>query len=140
MFGANVNLLAVLVAGIVSTIIGGLWYSPLLFGNLWLKLNGISLKQAKQMRKEGGSSCYVYGLIQGLVTAYVLGLFMYYTNVASIANGVFISFWAWLGFVATTQIGAVLWEKKPFGLFLINASHQLVSLVVMAIILVAWAI
>ena len=33
------KLFSVLVAAIVSMVIGGLWCSPLLFGNVWMKLS-----------------------------------------------------------------------------------------------------
>ena len=47
-----VNYLAVLVAAIVSMVIGGLWYSPLLFGNVWMKLSGITQKDVEKAKKK----------------------------------------------------------------------------------------
>ena len=38
----SVNWLAVLVAGISSFVVGGIWYSPNLFGKAWLKANNLS--------------------------------------------------------------------------------------------------
>ncbi|HQU56998.1 MAG TPA: DUF1761 domain-containing protein, partial [Chitinophagaceae bacterium] len=38
----TINWLAVLVAGISSFVIGGIWYSPALFGNAWMKENNLS--------------------------------------------------------------------------------------------------
>ena len=37
----GINYLAVLVAAVVAFVMGGLWYSPLLFGKAWAKLRGI---------------------------------------------------------------------------------------------------
>ena len=39
------NLLAVIVAGIASFILGGLWYSPMLFGKAWQREAGLSDEQ-----------------------------------------------------------------------------------------------
>ncbi len=47
MFGVEVNFVAVLVAGVVSYFLGALFYSPWLFGNKWLKLNGMKESDAK---------------------------------------------------------------------------------------------
>jgi hypothetical protein len=44
----------------------------------------------------------------------------------------------WLGFMMPLNIGAYLWENKPFKLFALNTAHYLVSLIVMAAILAVW--
>jgi hypothetical protein len=49
----EINYLAVLVAALVSMVIGGLWYSPLLFGNIWMKLSGITQKDVEKAKKQG---------------------------------------------------------------------------------------
>ncbi len=41
----------------------------------------------------------------------------------------------WLGFVATTRASAVLFEKRPLGLYWINAGYDLISLALMGTIL-----
>jgi len=43
--------------------------------------------------------------------------------------------WSWIGFVAPAMLGQVLWEQKPFSLYLINAGYWLVSFIAMAIVL-----
>ena len=47
------NYLAVFVAAVVVFIIGYLWYSPFLFGNLWMKLSNISIKDVNKSKKKG---------------------------------------------------------------------------------------
>ncbi|MBI3026774.1 DUF1761 domain-containing protein, partial [Candidatus Woesearchaeota archaeon] len=51
---------------------------------------------------------------------------------------VVLGFWVWIGFLATTQIGMVLWEGKPIKLYIINTLHYLVVLAVMSAILAVW--
>ncbi len=41
----DINYWAVLVAAVVSMVIGALWYSPVLFGKLWMKYSGLSDKK-----------------------------------------------------------------------------------------------
>jgi len=43
----EINLWAVLTAGVSSMILGGLWYSPLLFGKAWSAASGVTEAQAK---------------------------------------------------------------------------------------------
>jgi len=52
----HVNYLAVLAAALSSFLLGGLWYSPLLFGTRWQHAAGIAIKQ------EGGHPARVFGL------------------------------------------------------------------------------
>jgi hypothetical protein len=44
----DINLLAVLVAGIAHMLTGLVWFMPRLFGNDWVKLTGKELKPATQ--------------------------------------------------------------------------------------------
>jgi hypothetical protein len=52
----SVNYLAILAAALSSFLLGGLWYSQLLFGTAWQRAAGISVKQ------EGGHPARVFGL------------------------------------------------------------------------------
>lgn len=38
----NINYLAVFVAALSTFLIGGLWYSPILFGKAWMKANNLT--------------------------------------------------------------------------------------------------
>ena len=42
------NYLAVGVAALATILIGALWYSPLLFGNIWLKATGYTQEQMRE--------------------------------------------------------------------------------------------
>jgi len=70
--------------------------------------------------------------------SYVLAHFVDYAEAATAMDGIILGFWVWIGFLATTQIGSVLWEGKPVKLYLINTLHYLVALAVMATILAVW--
>lgn len=133
----EVNFVAVLVAGVASFVIGGLWYSGMLFGPMWVKLLGWDEKRAAEAKK-GGSQSMAIGFLATLVTAYVLAYFVNMFGATDAQGGVRAAFWLWLGFVATTQLGGFLWEKKPFKLFVLNTAYSFLSLAVMGIILSLW--
>ena len=131
----EINYVAVLVAAVAANVIGFLWYSKVLFGNVWMKLSGIT---EAQMKADKNNMMSIYGMmfLTSLVMAYVLAHFEQAGGASDITMGVMVAFWAWLGFVATTMLGTVLFDKKPFKLFLINSGYHLVSLMVMGAILV----
>lgn len=135
----EVNLLAVFVAAVVNMIIGALWYSPLLFGKLWMRLSGINTKKINAMKKEGKvSKSYFWAFVATLVTSYVLAHFVRYVTATTFADGAQLALWTWLGFMAPLLLNDVLWGGKSFKLFLLNAAHHLVALVVAAGILAVW--
>lgn len=136
----NVNYLAILVASVVSFLLGWLWHSPVLFGKMYMKLSNMDKMDKKKMdaMKKGMGQSLFFQFVVTLVTAYVLAYFLNYAGAKTIVDGAMVGLWAWIGFVATVMIGMVIWERKPFKLFLINAGHVLVSLVVMGAILAVW--
>ena len=135
---AAINYLAVLAAAIVSMIVGGLWYSPLLFGKAWMKLMNLDEKKLEEAKKKGMTKSYVIAFIGSLVTAYVLAHFVDYAGAVDYVGALQLSFWIWLGFFAAAMLSSILWEGKPVKLYLINIFHYLVSLCVMSLILALW--
>lgn len=133
----ELNYSAIIVAALASMVIGALWYSPLLFGKAWMKLSGLTKAKLRKMKKKAGPS-YVVGLLASLVMAYVLANFLNFMRVSTLEGAAQVGLWLWLGFVATTMLGMVLWEGRPVKLYVLNAAYQLVSIVVMAVILGAW--
>ena len=136
--GIDVNLLAVLVAAIASIIIGSLWYSPLLFGNTWIKLMGFSKRDMEKAKQKGMAGSYFVTLIASIVMGYVMAYLIYFMSVAIVIDGIMLGVLAWLGFIVPLLIGNVLWDGKPMKLFFIHAFYWLVNVIVMSAILTAW--
>lgn len=134
----DINYLAVLVAAIASFVIGMLWYSQSLFGKAWMKLSGVSEKKIKEAHSKGMGKTLSTAFISTLVLSYVLAYFVDLVGATTWLQAVQLAFWAWLGFFATTLLGSVLWEGRPWKLYLINIGHYLVSLIVMSLILALW--
>jgi len=44
----DVNYLAVALAALSAFLLGGLWYSPLLFSKAWVRLNGFNEEELKK--------------------------------------------------------------------------------------------
>lgn len=134
----DINLLAVFVAAIASMVVGGLWYSPLLFGKKWMALTGKSASELSEMKK-GAPMAYGASFILGLIMAYILAHFVEYVGAVTVGDALQLAIWVWLGFVATVQFTSVLFEKRSPKMFLINTGYQLASIVVMSLIIVLWA-
>ena len=134
----EVNYVSVLAAAIASFVIGALWYSPMLFGKMWMKLSNVSDKEMKKAKQKGMTKNFAFQFLASLVMSYILAHFVYYTQASTVFEGMQTGFWIWLGFVATVMLGIVLWEGKPWKLYFIKAGHELVALAVMGAILAVW--
>lgn len=140
MFDFDVNLWAVLVAAISQFVIGMLWYSPALFGNAWMKLAGISKADMEKAKKKGMAGEMIAGFIGSIVTAFVLAIVLPVFGASDWQSALQALFWLWLGFLGVASMGMVLWEGKPVQLWFLNNAYHFVTLYVMALVLVYWAV
>ena len=133
----DINYWAVLAAAAFQMVLGFLWYGPL-FGKQWMKLMGFNEKSMKGMNMTPLQAT-IGGVVTAWVMNYVLAHFVDYTQAANFIDGATAGAWIWLGFIATVQLGSVLWEGKPVKLYVLNTAYYLVALVVTGGILAAWA-
>lgn len=131
----EINLLAVLASGVGAMVIGSMWYSPLMFGNFWVKKMGFKESDMEKAKAKGMHKEYALNFVAALVTAYILGHFV--TGLA-VQAAFETTFWIWLGFVATSQMGASLWEGKPWSLYFLNIAYWAVNMAMMTGIFVMW--
>ena len=129
-----VNYLAILIAALAGFVIGFIWYMPQVFGNLWMKLAKVSQKDVKKGQEKMKQKMLI-NLVSLLVMAWVFTRLM---GNGTFFDGALRGFYLWLGFVATTSVHSVLWREEPWGLWLLNNGHNLVSIVVMGGILSVW--
>jgi hypothetical protein len=129
----QLNYWAIIAASLSSFLIGGLWYSPAVFGKAWMRENGFTEESLKN-----GNMVKIFGLtfILGLVASVNLAMFMGPENRPEM--GALWGFLAGFGWVATFIGTHYLFERKSFTLFLINAGYSIVALTTMGIIIAAW--
>jgi hypothetical protein len=127
-----------LVAGLATFMLGGLWYTAL-FGKQWAQLQGYSEERMKEMQARRPPPVFFGGMIVCyLVLAFVLALLLTGYSAPTALDGVFFGALLWLGPVACIEMTHFISEDKPFGIFVINNSYQLLYLVLMGAILGGW--
>lgn len=124
---------AVLLAALSAFLIGGLWYSPLLFARAWMKETGLSEAQTR-----GARLGRVFGLsaLAHAVMAFNLAAFI--GSQSSFGFAVFAGLATGLGWVAMSLGVIYLFEQRSFKLWLINSGNQVLSYTVMGAILGIW--
>src|SRR2546427_9374577 len=101
---ANVNLLAVLVAAVLTIVLGAVWYSPVLFAKQWMHAHGYTPEKVEEMKRRGVVRAYAVSFVCYLVMAYVVGLLVSYTQAAGVVEGVWLGVPERLGFPATLRL------------------------------------
>lgn len=128
---SQINYLAVAVAALSSFLIGGLWYSPILFAKAWMRETGLS---EEELGKDMGRTFGV-AFALSLLSAFNLAAFL-----GPDAN------WSWgmtAGVLAAVWVGSAMaitfaFERRSAILTVIDAGYHLVAYAVMGGILGAW--
>lgn len=133
----EINYWAVLLATLSSMAVGAIWYSMKVFGKRWASL-------AKVDMDRGGSAVIpiLVTLVVSFITAWVLAGSTYLAwefygggyLLAALGTGVIL----WAGFTAARFITHDAFEGRPTSLTVLNIAHELVTIVIMAIIIGVW--
>lgn len=136
----NINYYAVLTCGVVSMVLGGVWYGAI-FGKKWSKIIGAD-KNDKARNVELQKSMGVLYLIQFLLTLFQAYVLAYYINGWKEASGLEGSLWIFFAFVMPTIAGFSMWnnysKKIAIERFLIQAGYQFVLFTLFGLILGFW--
>ena len=131
---ADINYLAVLVAGLLSMVIGFGWYSLSVFGKTWMKETKLTMKDIGK----GPGPGYALVTVGSLLQAYVLAHFVDFTNSTTALEGAQTGTWLWVGFVATAYAATYVFSQKSLKLWMIDAGYFLVVLMAQGALLAAW--
>jgi hypothetical protein len=131
----DLMLLGVIVATLAAIGLGFLWYSPAVFGSVWLRLLRKYVKDVPSMNKSMGPM-YLQLVLGAFVQAFVLDMFINRLGVVTAVEAVVLALWLWVGLVLPGRYNDVIFEGKRKKMFLIDVGYQAVSLVVMAVVLV----
>jgi hypothetical protein len=122
----SLDKIAIVIAAVLSFCVSWLWYSRWLFGATYFKEMG-----DMHLMNHPHKISMLWGFLTTLLTAYFVAFFMAHLRATTVADGLFVGFCVWLGFVFTTQISAVIWLKRPLKLFFIDTGCRLVTLLIM---------
>src|SRR5262245_18160768 len=99
---------AIAVAVVANFILGGLWYSHVLFGNRFLAAMGWSQEELKKVQEQGEARELGLVVLASIATAVVLARLLVETRRASAAAGAALGALVWLAFHLATVLDTVL--------------------------------
>lgn len=130
----SINYLAVIAAAVSTFLIGGVWYSPLLFRKPWMKAN--KLTEADLAKSHTGvifGASFVFAIVMSInLAAFLAG------SDTTLSWGATAGLLTGLGWVALAIATVALFEHRSWTYVAINAGYWVVSFTVMGAILGAW--
>jgi hypothetical protein len=127
------NLWAVLVAALASFLLGGLWYSPLLFAKVWQREAGLT---DEQLRSANMGMIFGLAFLLCVIASFVFALFL--GPRPPLALGLGAGFSAGLCWVSASFGVNYLFERRSFKLFLINGGYHTLQFTLIGLILALW--
>jgi hypothetical protein len=139
MYSFSVNMLAVLIAAVVSFIIGAFWYSPAGFLKPWMRITGTTPEAHLQKNRGTRAINYFLIFLAVFVIALVTAFFLKNLFVPTLGQALSVGFWLWFAGVGITSMVQTI--TQPVGatagdqwkLFAINAGYYLVVFLVSAL-------
>lgn len=126
----EMNYMAVVAAAVSSFMLGGLWYSPVLFGAAWNKENG-SLPQPSHPGKVFGVA-FIFSLVAAFGFAWLLG------PAPSLERALAFGVVAGFACVAASFGLNYQFAQRSFKLWLIDGGYHTAQFVIFGLILGLW--
>ena len=128
----GINILAVLVAAVSAFVLGGIWYSKLMFEKIWLAENG----RTGELKEDGsGHPARVFGVsfVFALIAAYAFALWL--GPEPNLMEGLHYGLLAGLGIAATSFGINYQFSGRSTKLWLIDGGYHTVQFVVYGLVL-----
>ncbi len=136
-FLKDINWLAVLAAGIAYWALGALWYSKILFANKWIAYTKVNPNDPDA--KKGMGIMFGGSLVLMVLTATGLSILVHRMDITACwMSGVKLGAITGLLFGTTAIAVSYLYEKRPWGLYLINCGYTVIGNIIAAIIVCCW--
>ena len=134
---ADIQVWGVLLATVMSFVVGAIWYTPKVYGERWRKLIKMDKKTMQKGPGAQGWALTVAGaLLQAFVLAHVTVLsFEYFTDYSWMMAALTSALWMWAGFQVSMLLTHDTFEQRPLMLTVINSGNQLATLLAMGLII-----
>lgn len=140
MIPVNVSISAVIVCSALSLFLGFLWMTKI-FGTAYRKhMYGVSAPM--NVAKKQQATSFITYLLISLVTSYVFGLMVFFAKSSSEGAwqvGVMGTLLVWAGFFLPFAVNKAVWQMKSWVVVAIDASYELVRLLMMLFIFWHWS-
>ena len=130
-----INIWAILVITVIYFVLGALWYSKLLFGNIWAKANNFNIDELEMEPK-----LFIGAALSAFITTLFLALLLELIIGYDVLTALYVGLLVGVGFVFAIGFYDVIYEDKNIKAYAIDAGYHLVALLIAGLILGLWKI
>jgi hypothetical protein len=128
----NINILAAIAAALIAFVIGGIWYSPKVFGSIWCN----EMRTVYKDKKGHGKKIYLIALIGYLVSAFGFAFFL--GPMPQLASAILTGLYVGVAWVATSFGINYIFAGRTLKVFLIDAGYHIAQFVIYGIVIGLW--
>ena len=133
---SNINWLHTLVAALAYFALGAIWYSPVLFSPIWVKLNNIDVNKVDA--KKGIPTMFAISFILMLITTFGLAVLMQILPAIDAIGGIKLGLLLGVCFSSASISINYLYTKKPMMLYVIDCVYHIIGISIASAILAGW--
>lgn len=134
----EINYWAVLLAMLSSIVVGSIWYTPKVFGTRWARLANVDMTGSARSAVWPIVTTVLVSFITAWVLAGASAIAWHFYEGSFFVGTIVTAVLLWAGFTAARFITHDAFEGRPTALTTMNIGHELVTLVVMAVIIGVW--
>ncbi|MBU1586334.1 MAG: DUF1761 domain-containing protein [Actinobacteria bacterium] len=134
----SINYIAVVLATLSSMIVGSIWYTPRVFGKYWMKAANITPSGKASDAIRPIAITVVVSFITAWVLAGAVSISFEFYGGSFLVNALLTGLILWAGFTAARFITHDAFDGRPTGLTVLNVAHELVTIMIMALIIGVW--
>jgi hypothetical protein len=128
----TLNYIAIIAAALSAFILGGIWYSPKVFGKTWQLASGMN----NDSKKPHTAGIFVVAFVFALLSALAFAVFA--SSATSLAEYIHLSLIVGVLFVATSFAINYLFAGRHVKLLLIDAGYHIVQFLLYGLIIGLW--
>lgn len=123
----DINFFAILISGVLATILGSVWYHPKVMGKQWAEASGINLEDTNV-----SPALYIISLTLWVISATFYAVIVDFMNVEFEGWYFALSCLLWVAFALPPVLMSSLFTGKAFEVVAIDASYHLAGYYIFA--------
>ena len=134
MFFTGLSWVSIIVATVVAFIAGWIWYSPFLFGKIFMKEMGKTPESVTEDDKKGMFKGFGIVLVGEFIMSIVAASLIHSLFITSFSQVFILALSVWVAFTVVTKVNDVLFGGRSWKYFAITVGQDLLSVLVIFII------
>lgn len=134
----EINYAAVLAATVAAIVIGSIWYTPKVFGARWKRLAEVKDPQTSAQAWLPIMVSIALSFLLAWVLAGSVAIAWHFYGGTYLASSIVTALTLWAGFTAGRLITHDVFAGRPSQLTILNVLHELVLVLVMAVVIGVW--